>query len=216
MTTAATVQTSIGSRVGRLNVLAGTVVIVVLAAVALLVAGCSDLVSRAQDAESAGDLKTAEALYQEQLQSDPDDLSAIKGLAGILYMERRWNEALPVQQKATTLDAREAQIRVELGFNYLNHQDAPANAVAALLEACALEPTAQYFSFLAQAQVALDDRSGAETSLRRAVEADKMYGRAYALLISLLEEDGKTAEAAEVRATADAEGVSLESPVTTS
>ncbi len=41
---------------------------------------------------------------------------------------------------------------MELGFNYLNHQNAPAEAVTVFQEACALEPTAQYLSFLAQAQ----------------------------------------------------------------
>ncbi len=64
-------------------------VTVILAAVALLVGGMLDRVSEAQDAELAGDLKTAEALYKEQLQSDPDDLAAIKGLAGILYVQRQ-------------------------------------------------------------------------------------------------------------------------------
>ena len=75
---------------------------------------------------------------------------------------------------------------MELGFNYLNHQNAPAEAVAVLQEACAIEPTAQYLSFLAQAQVAAGDRSAAEATLRKAVDADKTYGRAYTLLISLL------------------------------
>jgi tetratricopeptide (TPR) repeat protein len=212
---AATRQTKTCGMAGRKAVLFGIVVTVILAAAALLIAGCSDRVSEARDAELAGDLKTAEALYLEQLQSDPDDLAAVKGLAEILYLERRWDEALPFQKKAITLDTKEAQIRVELGFNYLNHQNAPAEAVTVFQEASMIEPTAQYLSFLAQAQLATGDKGAVEATLRDALDADKTYSRAYMLLISFLEEQGRTAEVASVRAEAEAEGVSLDSSVTT-
>ena len=178
MGTAVTRQTSPSSRLGRKAVLVGIVVTVILAAAALLVEGCSDRVSEARNAELAGDFKTAEALYQEQLQSDANDLDALKGLAGVLYLERRWDEALPFQKKAIALDTKEAQIRVELGFNYLNHQNAPAEAVTVLKEACALEPTAQYLGFLAQAQMAArgPERGGGDSPQGRGGRQDLRPG----------------------------------------
>jgi Tfp pilus assembly protein PilF len=212
--TAATRQTIPGIRPGHKTVLVGIVVTVILAAAALLVAGCSDRVSEARDAELAGDFQTAEALYQGQLQSDADDVDALRGLSGVLYMEHKWDEALPIQKKTIALDTKEAQVRVELGFNYLNHQNSPAEAVAVFKEACALLPTAQYLGFLAQAQMALGDLSAAETTLREALKTDKTYSRAYTLLISILEDQGKTSDADAVRAEAQTEGVSLESSVT--
>ena len=115
--------------------------VVAFGVAAFLIAGCGDNLSAAKAAELAGDLKTAERLYQERLQVHPDDLGAIKGIAGVLYLERKWTEALPYQEKAVARDAREAQIRVELGFNYLNHQSSPQKALVVFQEASTIEPT---------------------------------------------------------------------------
>ena len=114
------------------------VVLVVLAFVVLSASACSNPLSEAQQAERAGDVSSAVTLYQEWLKTHPDDLTAIKALAGIFYVERKWDEALPLQKKAVSLDRKEAQIRVELGFNYLSHQSKPADAVRVLQEAAAL------------------------------------------------------------------------------
>ncbi len=173
-------------------------------------AGCSNELSRAAKAEQAGDLTTAVSLYRNRLEASPDDLEAIKALSAILYMEREWDEALPVQERAITLDPNEAQIRVELGFNYLNHQGQAAKAVAVLLEAAVLEPGAKHLCFLAQAQLAGDDQRAAEETLGKALAADKSYGYTYVLLIPLLERQGRTAEAAQLRAAAGDAGVALE------
>jgi tetratricopeptide (TPR) repeat protein len=184
---------------------------------ATLLVGCggSGKAAEARQAEQAGDLSAALALYQERLQSHPDDVEAVKAAAGILYVERRWDEALPMQEKAVSLDPKEAQIRVELGFNYLNHQDDPAGAVAVLEEASKLEPTAQYLSFLAQAQMAAGDGRAAEATLRRALAEDKTYPRAYALLIALLEQQGRADEAADVEQSAQSAGLALQPDVST-
>ena len=189
--------------------------VVAFGVAAFLIAGCGDNLSAAKAAELAGDLKTAERLYQERLQVHPDDLGAIKGIAGVLYLERKWTEALPYQEKAVARDAREAQIRVELGFNYLNHQSSPQKALVVFQEASTIEPTAQHMSFLAQAQLVLGDARGAEQTLRKAVATDGSYPYAYMMLISLLEQQGRAAEASELRTTAEREGISLESPATT-
>ena len=187
-----------------------TVAMVLVLALAAFATGCSNDVSDALKAEQAGDLGTAATLYQEDLKAHPDDLAAIKGLAGILYMERRWDEALPVQEKAVAMDPKEAQIRVELGFNYLNHQNAAVKAVVVFKEASKLQYTAQYLGFLAQSELVAGDQTAAEATLREAVAVDKTYGRAYDLLIPLLEKQGRAAEADQVRRAAKNAGVALQ------
>jgi Tfp pilus assembly protein PilF len=186
------------------------VVLLLLAFVVLSASACSNSLSEAQKAEQAGDVSSATTLYQEWLKTHPDDLTAIKALAGIFYVERKWDEALPFQEKAVALDPREAQIRVELGFNYLNHQSKPAEAVRVLQEATVLEPTAKYLAFLAQAQLAVRDDQGAEKTLRTALATDKSYPHTYTLLIPLLERQGRAAEATELRSAAEAAGVALQ------
>ena len=186
------------------------VVLVVLAFVVLSASACSNPLSEAQQAEQAGDVSSAATLYQEWLKTHPDDLTAIKALAGIFYVERKWDEALPLQEKAVSLDRKEAQIRVELGFNYLSHQSKPADAVRVLQEAAALEPTAKYLAFLAQAQLAVGDDKGAEKTLRTALGTDKSYPHTYTLLLTLLERQGRVAEATELRSAAEAAGVALQ------
>jgi tetratricopeptide (TPR) repeat protein len=175
----------------------------------LLTVACSDPNREAKKAEEAGDFQTAVSLYQERLEAEPDDVEAVKGLATDLYLMGRYDEALPLQEKAVGLDRKDAQIRVELGFNYLNHQDGPAQAVRVFEEAAELEPGAKYLTFLAQARIAAGDSSAAETALRRALDEDSSYGHAYAVLVTLLEQQGRTADAAQLRAAAEEAGVSL-------
>jgi tetratricopeptide (TPR) repeat protein len=121
----------------------------------------------------------------------------------------RFDEALPIQEKIAALDPKDAQIRVELGFNYLSHQDRPADAVTVFEEAVQLERSAKHMTFLAQAYSVAGDMTSAEMTLRRAIEADRGYGHAYAVLISLLEREGRITEAAEARAAAESAGVTL-------
>lgn len=192
-------------------VVAGLVVALMVLSVVFFTAGCSGSLSEARAAEEAGDFATAATLYRDYLAENPDDLDALKQLAGILYVQRNWNEALPVQEKVAALDSNEAQIRIELGFNYLNHQSLPQEAVGVFKEACAIEATAQYLSFLAQAQMVVGDDQAAEASLRSALAADKTYPYSYALLTAVLEEQGRTFEAAELREAAESEGVVFES-----
>jgi Tfp pilus assembly protein PilF len=192
------------------KVLRNVALLSVLLVTILVAVGCSNDLSQARKAEKAGDLASAVSLYQERLRTSPDDLAAVKALAGIFYLERKWDDALPVQEKAVALDPKETQIRVELGFNYLNHQGQPGKAVVVFQEAAALEPTAQYLGFLAQAQLAVGDQQTAEATLRQGLTKDKSYGHTYVLLIPLLERQGRTAEAAQLREAAQSAGVALE------
>jgi predicted Zn-dependent protease len=199
----------------QLTSLAAAALMVVILLGLLAACGGPDRVTEARQAEQAGDLNAALALYQELLQSHPDHVEAVKGAAGILYVQRRWDEALPMQERAAALDPKEAQIRVELGFNYLNHQDDPAGAVAVFEEASELEPTAQHLSFLAQAQLAAGDELAAEATLRGALTADETYTRAYFLLMLLLEKQGRGDEVVQLKETAQRAGVILQPEVST-
>ncbi len=185
--------------------------LVTLLAVALLLAGCGEaLVAQAYEAEKAGDLHTAVELYQRQLERKADDRAAIKGLAVDLFLLRDFDSALPFQEKAVALYPADVQLKVELAFNYLNHQDRPDRAVAVLAEAVAHEPSAKILTFLAQAQMAAGKPADAEASLRAAITKEPQWERAYVLLIRLLEQQGRLEDAAGVRQAADAAGVRLE------
>ena len=101
------------------------------------------------------------------------DLGRLTEEAVALAGSGRFDEALPIQERIAALDPNDAQIRVELGFNYLNHQNNPAGAVAVFKEAVALEPSSKCMTFLAQAYIASGDSTAAETTLRQAIGADK-------------------------------------------
>jgi tetratricopeptide (TPR) repeat protein len=186
-----------------------------LALVAVLLAGtllaaCGDPTREARDLERKGDLNGAAALYREALQRDPGNVEILAALAADLMLLGKFAEALPVQERVVALDSRDVQTRVELGFNYLNHQDRATDAVRVFTEATAINPTAQHLTFLAQAQIVSGEAAGAEQSLRRALEADPRYGYSYIVLERLLTSQGREQEAAAVGQLALQNGVKLE------
>jgi len=174
-------------------------------------AACTDPLSEARALEKKGDLEGAVALYREILANSPKDLEALSGLAVDLLQLKRYDEALSLQETIVALDPKDALTRVELAFNYLNHQTQPAKAVKYLAEAVALQPSAKNLSFLAQAQTAAGDAPKAEENLRRAIATDKTYGYAYSLLLPMLEAQGRVSEAAGLREAAAAAGARVES-----
>jgi tetratricopeptide (TPR) repeat protein len=192
----------LGTRVGALTL--------VLLLLVVLLPACSDRLEQARAAEQAGQLQTAIRLYEEQLQEHPDDLQALEGIAVDLYLGGDFDGALPYQEKVVALDPGNVQTRVELGFNYLNHQNEPQRAATVMAEAAELEPSAKVFTFLAQADIGAGMVDKAEEVLRRAIAAEPAYAHSYVVLIALLEEQGRGDEAAEVRAAADTAGVKLE------
>lgn len=179
--------------------------------VALSAVSCSDgVLSQAEKADAAGDLESAVRLYSDYLSREPNDITALRGLAVDLYLMGRFSDALPYQEKVVALDSKDFQTRIELGFNYLNHQDEPGKAVAVLGEAATLEPSAKHMTFLAQAQLAAGEQEAAESTLRRAIEVDAGYGHAYVVLIGLLENQGRATEAATLREAALGAGLKIE------
>jgi tetratricopeptide (TPR) repeat protein len=171
--------------------------------------GCSDAQRTAATLIRRGDLAGAEAIYRELVATDQTDAKALNGLAMTLMLEHKYVEALPFQERVIAADPKDVQTRVELGFNYLNHQNRPNDAVRVLKEAAALDGSAKNLTFLAQAQAAAGKTDEAEQSLRLALKADPKYAYSYTVLIGLLEKNLRTAEAAEVRDLAASHGVQV-------
>jgi tetratricopeptide (TPR) repeat protein len=182
-------------------------IVVVLAAITITT--CSSPSAEARSLEAKGDLKGAVALYQEALQRDPNDLKTLAPLAVDLWLLGEYEAALPFQERVVALDRKDAQTRVELAFNYLNHQKQPAKAVEFLKQAVALQPSAKNLTFLAEAQIVASDSSGAEQSLDKALKTDPKYAFTYVVLLSLLTSENRTADAAKLREQAGLNGVDL-------
>ena len=186
------------------------VFVLVLTLFGLLLSGCGDRVDEARQLENAGDWPGALALYSEILAEDPDDLRALTGAAVAAMLLGRYDEALGFQERLVAADPDDAQIRVELGFNLLNHQGRPGDAAVVLGEAVALELSAKNLTFLAQALELSGEVREAEAALRRAIEVDPAYVFSYTQLIRLLEGEGRLDDAAEVKEAAAALGLSDE------
>ena len=182
-----------------------------LVAMALVAAACSSDLDAARKLEKSGDFGGAIALYQTILKDDSKKIEALRALGADLMIEGKYDEALPIQEKTVSLDSRDSQTRVELGFNYLNHQNRPGDAVQVLREAVKVDGSAKNLTFLAQAEVVNNDPTGAEASLRQAIATDPKYPHAYGVLRDLLVKLGRTQDAAQVEDAARQQGVTLES-----
>ena len=193
----------------RLRVAGVPLVSVALIALCLAVLGCGNLLANARESEERGDLNGAVAGYLAALETDPDNLDALSGAAVCLLMLQRHDEALLVQERLVALDTGDVQNRVELGFNYLNHQDRPGDAARVLREATVLEPSAKNLTFLAQAQMASGDSGGAEQTLLQAIGVDPRYAHSYTTLVRLLEAAGRGSEAGQVKAQALQQGITI-------
>lgn len=181
--------------------------VLVLAGLCLTGAGCSDLTGEALLLEQRGDLAAAADVYRQVIADDPDDLEALGSLAFCLFRMGRYDEALVIQERVVELDSDDVQTRLELGFNYLSHQDRPADAVRVFREVAALEASGKNLTFLSQALLGSGDAGGAEETLRRAIAVEPGYPKSYMTLVWLLESQGLDDEANEVVEEAAANGV---------
>jgi tetratricopeptide (TPR) repeat protein len=178
----------------------------------LATVGCSDAVDKADHLAASGDLPGAEVIYKDVLSSRPTDLQALAGLAAVLFIEGKHDEALPIQERVVAADPEEVQIRIELGFNYLNYQDRSEDAVRVLSEAAALDGSAKNLTFLGQAQIAAGDEAGAEGSLRKAIEVDQQYPHPYSVLVRMLNDEMRSSDAVEVSELAASRGIDITVP----
>jgi len=174
--------------------LAGAVILFV-ALLGTGAAACGGELAEAQQLEQAGEWEAALSVYQQVLAEDPENVAALSGAAVALMVLQRFDEALRFQERVAAVDPEDVQTRLELGFNYLNHQDRPGDAVRVLEEATELDPTAKNLTFLAQALEQAGDAEGAEQALTRAIEVDPLYQYAYSRLARLLESQGRGVEA---------------------
>lgn len=182
--------------------------IVVISVLALV--GCSDAIGEAEALAASGDTAAAEAVYRKVLAKEPENLEALSGLAVVLALQGKFDEALPFQERVVEADPADVLTRVELGFNYLNHQDRSNDAVRVLGQAVDLDKSAKNMTFLAQAEAVAGDVGGAERTLREAIELDPQYAYSYIVLIELLEDDQRDADAAEVKDLATSRGVNTD------
>jgi len=168
---------------------------------------CSGLLDQAEKAAAEGHTAEAAALYRASLDKDPDNLEALRGLAVALYLNKSFDEALPIQEKVVDLDATDVQTRIELGFNYLAHQGRPADAANVLGEAASLDPSAKNLTYWAQALIACGEEARAEEVLRKAIETEPGYAHSYEVLYRLLCSQGRIDEAQRLLGDAAAQGV---------
>lgn len=173
--------------------------------------GCSDAIAEADALIAEGRASEAEVVYREALASDSDNLEALNGLAVALSLQHKYDEALSVQERVIAVDPTDVQTRIELGFNYLNHQERSSDAVRVLGEAVAIDESARNLTYLAQAQMAAGEQEEAERSLERALGADPHYEYSYRVLAGLLMGQERTQEAEEVVRRAAAQGITIDS-----
>ena len=197
-------QRSVVGRVLRALLVAAVSVVCVVA-----LSGCSNKISEAHELERQGDIEGALASYTQALEEEPDDTVALTGASVCLMLLKRYDEALLLQERLVEVDPTDAQIRVELGFNYLNHQSRPADAARVFTEAVQLEPSAKNLCFLAQAQQGAGKAADAEATLRRAIAAEPGYQYSYRLLVGFLQEQGRAEEAQQVVQQAEALGIDV-------
>jgi tetratricopeptide (TPR) repeat protein len=170
--------------------------------------GKSDL-ERGLRLEAEGRFGEAAQIYGAVLAEDPTSLQAVKGLAVALAVTGRFDEALPYQERACDADASDAQTRVELALNYMNHQGRPAEAVATIREAVALEPTPRNRALMGQLLIADGQAGVGREVLEDLIAQEPGYAYGYQVLVRHLERVGRHEEAATVRSTALKRGIVL-------
>jgi len=203
-----------GSRLStRLRVLASlaALVVLVLASVILAVSSCSDRISQASAIQEQGDIEGALSVYENILSQEPDDTEALEGASVCLLLLGRYDEALVFQERLAGLDPNNAQVRVELGFNYLNHQGRPVDAANVLGEAASLDPSAKNLTYWAQALIACGEQGRAEEVLRRVIETEPSYAHSYEVLYRLLCSQARADEAQQLLEQAAGQGVVVSS-----
>ena len=192
----------------RISLSAVGIVLVLLLGV--VSAGCSSRSDEALHFDAQGNLKAGMAIYQQIIKQDPNNVGALAGMGSDLFLTQEFNQALPFEERTVELDHKDAETRIELGFNYLNHQNRPADAVCMFAEAASLDGSAKNFCFLAEAQRVTGSVVAAKASLHKAIDKDPKYAYSYQLLIVILDSQGRSDDAAAVFQQAAAQGVHLQ------
>jgi tetratricopeptide (TPR) repeat protein len=200
------------SRPKRSLILLALCAFVAVALVALLVGGSESHLAKAASLETEGLFEEASESYRLHLLDEPDSLDALRGLAITLAVTGRFDEALDFQRRVCEADSSDAQTRVELALNYLNHQGRPDEAVGAMLEAVAVDPSPRNRALAGQVLIAAGQVAAGEEALRTLIQSEPQYGYPYQILVRHLERHERHEEAVSVRSLAEARGIVLDKP----
>lgn len=126
----------------RVAALAGVVVVLlVMVAIGVHMVGRSPDMSRGIAAFEAGQTGVAERYFRGALESDPESVTARLYIARIVRQQGRFDEAAALLREAAATAPRDAAVRRELGWLFLD-LDQPAVAAEQFREATELEPGA--------------------------------------------------------------------------
>jgi tetratricopeptide (TPR) repeat protein len=140
-------------------------------------------------------IQDAEARYRAALQFTPDDAALLRGLAGLLQIGGKLDEAANAAQRTVELSPYDVEAWMQLGV-VLVHQNRNEEAVRAF-ETCRARDPQDVFARnnLAQVLVRLNRKTEAQREYEQAIALKPSYGTAHLGLGRLLEEAGKSAEA---------------------
>ncbi len=156
-----------------------------------------DLLARAVDAHRAGDLTTAEAIYRQLLQSDPQLSDAWHLLGVLMHQQGRTSEALGMIEHALTLRPTDAVFLCNLGSIELSRRNVP-RALECLHASLTLDAQqAKTWYNYGNALRAADRPIEALDAYRRAIALHPNYAEATTNLGVTLRDLGEHIEAAE-------------------
>ncbi|MCE9531147.1 MAG: tetratricopeptide repeat protein [Planctomycetes bacterium] len=129
-----------------------------------------DLIQRAAVMRQAGFLKEAESLYRQAIAKQPDSVSLLNNLGGVLDQLNRLAEAIVVYRRAAKLGPELVEPHFNLGEALLKAGKA-SEALAPLRAAATLDPGLQIaWATLGAAHLAIGEPTAAMGALRRAAE----------------------------------------------
>lgn len=147
--------------------------------------GLAALFSKAMRKHLDGDLVSAEALYREIIQADPDEAQARHYLGFLLQQTSRLDEAFRELNRAIELDGSHAEWHFNLGI-VTSRQGQIAASIDAFSRAIAIDPDKYfYWTNLGAAFESNQERDRAEQCYLAAVSLDANCPDAYYLLSAL-------------------------------
>ncbi|NQV55576.1 MAG: tetratricopeptide repeat protein [Rhodospirillales bacterium] len=152
---------------------------------------------RAMEHHRRNDLGSAEPIYEELLEDDPDCAEALHGLGLIRSREGNYGQAVKLIGRAVEIYPDFASAWVNLGNNF-NLQSDIQEAIEAYMKAIAIVPdNAPAHCNLGMAFKRIRDSDQSEISFRRAIELDPSFADPRNNLGALLREAGRVEEARE-------------------
>ncbi|MFT5483398.1 MAG: tetratricopeptide (TPR) repeat protein [Halieaceae bacterium] len=144
-----------------------------------------------------GDLKEAEAIYRGVLSQDPDDVDALRLMAGVAMKAKQWGDAIVLLEKALKISPDFFQGWMDLGQAH-QEQDQVEEAMLALAHARRLEPHLPN-AYTASGTVAAmsGEHEAARAFFAQALEQRAGHAGALAGMGHVLKTVGRNAEAIE-------------------